>query len=130
MSQQINQTISALRLYFPVSSKANVRRFWHHLSAPELSMHLLNVARKSSIKQVMMHPVSAGYLPGSRLSHHHPEVVSMEHPLCLELLDTEVRLREFMREHADDLRKVHMVLFHCELPIDGVPDQKSSLLTT
>lgn len=108
---------AALRLYFPVSLKANPKRFWHHLSAPELSMHLLKVARHSSIKQVMMHTVQSGYLSGNRLSHHHPEVTGMTHPQCIELFDTEYKLREFIKEHAEELRKVHAVLLKCELPL-------------
>ncbi len=76
------------------------------------------VARQANIAQAMLHQVSSGYLPGERLSHHHPELTGMRHPQCLELLDTEQRLREFMREHAEELRKVHAVLFLCELPLD------------
>lgn len=65
----------------------------------------------------MLHRVSAGYLPGERISHQHPELTGMRHPECLELLDTEQHLRAFMREHAEELNKVHAVLFLCELPL-------------
>jgi len=41
----------------------------------------------------------------------------MRHPQCLELLDTEQRLRDFALAHAEELRKVHAVLFLCELPL-------------
>ncbi len=41
----------------------------------------------------------------------------MRHPQCLELVDNEQRLRSFMHEHAEELRKVHAVLFLCELPL-------------
>ncbi len=67
--------------------------------------------------QAILHHVSSGYLPGERLSHQHPEISGMRHPQCLELVDTEERLRDFMREHADELRKVHAVMFLCELPV-------------
>ncbi len=66
--------------------------------------------------QAMLHQISSGYLPGERLSHQHPEISGMRHPQCLELVDSEERLRDFMREHADELRKVHAVMFLCELP--------------
>lgn len=117
-SKSSQHHIAALRLYFPMSARANVARFWHHLSAPALAHHLLAVARKADIVQAMLHPVSAGYLPGERLSHRHPELTGMRHPQCLELLDTEQRLRDFVAEHAAELRKVHAVLFLCELPLD------------
>lgn len=115
-SQDTSTALAALRLYFPGATRAKARRFWHHLSAPALVHHLLDAARRANIVQAMVHPISAGYLPGERLSHHHPELTGMRHPQCLELLDTEVRLRAFIFAHAEELRKVHVVLLKCELP--------------
>ncbi|QOD84310.1 hypothetical protein [Chromobacterium haemolyticum] len=111
------QHIVALRLYFPMASKAKATRFWHRLSAPALALRLLTLAQLAKILQATLHPVSAGYLPGQRLSHSHPELTGMRHPQCLELLDSEQRLRDFMAEHAEELRKVHAVLLLCELPL-------------
>ncbi len=62
------QHIAALRLYFPISTKAKATRFWHRLSPPALAHHLLTVARKANIMQAMLHQISSGYLPGERLS--------------------------------------------------------------
>lgn len=120
-----HQQIIALRLYFPTLAKAKRTRFWHHLSAPDLAHYLLKVAKKANIRQAMLHQISSAYLPGERLSHHHPELTNMRHPQCLELLDTEERLRDFMTEHAEELHKVHAVLFLCELPL-GTPKTSTS----
>ncbi|MFT3814666.1 MAG: hypothetical protein QM740_15020 [Acidovorax sp.] len=111
------QQLAALRLYFPAATKAQATRFWHRLSAPALAQHLLKVAKAAKLHQAILHQVSSGYLPGERLSHHHPELTDMRHPQCLELLDAEHRLRDFMHAHAEELRKVHAVLFLCELPL-------------
>ncbi|MYM92319.1 DUF190 domain-containing protein [Duganella vulcania] len=113
------QDLTALRLYFPLSAKAKATRFWHRFSAPNLAHHLLSFARRSGIRQAILHHVSAGYLPGERLSHHLPEGSSMRHPQCLELIDTEDKLRSFLREHAHEMHKVHVVLFKCELPLNA-----------
>ena len=110
--------LTALRLYFPSGSRATRTRFWHHLNAPALAQHLLAVAKRANLQQALLHHVDAGYLRGERMSHHHPEVHSMRHPQCLELLDTEERLRAFMREHAEELIKVRAVLFRCQLPLE------------
>lgn len=112
-----DQRIAALRLYFPLATRARVTRLWHRLSAPALAHHLIAVAKRANILQAMLHHISCGYLPGERLSHHHPEISGMRHPQCLELVDTEARLRQFMRDHADELRKVHAVLLLGELPL-------------
>ncbi|MFT3721785.1 hypothetical protein [Pseudorhodoferax sp.] len=118
MTPRSRQQLAALRLYFPVATRARATRFWHHLSAPALAQHLLKAAQDAKLLQAMLHPVSSGYLPGGRMSHHHPELNGMRHPQCLELLDSEHRLRDFMHQHAEELRKVHAVLFLCELPLD------------
>jgi PII-like signaling protein len=112
-----NQRIAALRLYFPAATRTRVTRLWHRLSAPALAHHLIAVARRANILQAMLHHIICGYLPGERLSHHHPEISGMRHPQCLELVDTEARLRQFMHDHADELRKVHVVLLFGELPL-------------
>jgi hypothetical protein len=118
MTLKDKHPLAALRLYFPSGAKARATRLWHHLSAPALAHHLLRVAKKGGIAQAMLHPIQAGYLPGQRLSHSHPELTDMRHPQCLELLDTEPLLRHFMQEHAEELRKVHAVMFLCELPLE------------
>jgi PII-like signaling protein len=107
----------ALRLYFPLSAKASATRFWHKFSAPNLAQHLLAFARRANIQQAILHHVSAGYLPGEKLSHHMPDGGSMKHPQCLELIDTEEKIRRFLHEHEHELHKVRLVLFRCELPV-------------
>lgn len=109
--------LAALRLYFPQSARAKPTRFWHRLTAPTLSHRLLTAARRSGIHQALLHSVQAGYLPGKKISHHHLEGTSARHPLCIELIDIEERLRNFLHEHAGELHNVRAVLFHCELAL-------------
>lgn len=90
------QNMTALRLYFPQSARAKPTRFWHHLSAPGLSHHLMKAARDTGIHQVLVHSVQAGYLPGKKLSHQHVETTPVNHPLCMKLIDAEDRLRHFL----------------------------------
>ncbi|UKE67883.1 hypothetical protein K8O61_10020 [Xanthomonas cerealis pv. cerealis] len=63
MSAGSQQPIAALRLYFPISSKAGATRLWHRLAAPALAGHLLGVARQARIVQAVLYQVSHGYLP-------------------------------------------------------------------
>lgn len=121
---------AALRLYFPNSARATATRFWHHLSAPALAHHLLVAAKKSGINQAVLHTIHAGYLQGQKLTHHHPEVVSMRHPQCVELVDSETALRKFLRDHAAELHKVKAVLLKCELPlVPGAHDEAVSAVS-
>ena len=107
--------LTALRLYFPISARAKATRFWHRLSAPALGHHLLAAARHAHIQQAVMHHINSGYLPGEKLMHHHAEGVPGRMPQCIELIDTESRLRKFMHDHAEELQKVRAVLYLCEL---------------
>jgi PII-like signaling protein len=109
--------LTALRLYFPLSARARATRFWHRLSAPALGQHLLHAAHRARIQQAVLHPVAAGYLPGDRMSQTHLESSPGRLPQCIELIDTESRLRRFLHDHAEELKKVRVVLYRCELPL-------------
>lgn len=112
--------LAALRLYFPSSTRAGRSRFWHRLSAPALAHHLLDVARRAGVEQAILHHVDSGYLKGQRLSHHHPEAPAMHHPQCLELVDRRSKLETFLKDHAEEIRKVRVLMFHGESLL-GVP---------
>ena len=109
--------LTALRLYLPHAARAKPTRFWHKLSAPVLSHRLLRAAHHQGIHQVILHAVHAGYLPGRALSHRHVETICPEHPLCIELINSEARLRDFLKTHEEDLDGVQAVLFRCELAL-------------
>lgn len=109
--------LTALRLYFPQAARAKPTKFWHHLSAPALSHRLLTAAKRCGIQQALLHTVHAGYLPGHKLSHQQIESSPAQHPLCIEMIDSEERLRSFLREHADELNHVRAVLLRAEIPL-------------
>lgn len=102
----------AVRLYFPASSRATRTRFWHHLSPPALAQHLLAVAQQGGVEQAILHRIDSGYLKGQRVSHHHPETGDMNHPQCLELVDLRHKLEAFLVEHAAEIKKVRVLMFH------------------
>jgi PII-like signaling protein len=121
--------LAALRLYFPNATRANATKFWHRLSAPALANHLIEVAARDGIEQALFHHVDAGFLKGHRISRHHPELTSMQHPQCIELVDSEEALRKFVAKHHQELQKVRAVLFKCELPLDHPADLKENEAT-
>lgn len=41
----------------------------------------------------------------------------MRHPQCVELIDSESVLRQFLHDHAAELHKVRAVLLKCEIPL-------------
>ncbi|MEX5497378.1 hypothetical protein [Pseudomonas syringae] len=49
--------LTVLQLYVPGASRARVTNFWHHLSVLALAQHLLKVAQKDKIEQMMLKPI-------------------------------------------------------------------------
>lgn len=62
-----------------------------------------------------MHHVAAGYLPGDKMRHAQLESSPGRLPQCIELIDTESRLRNFLHDQAEELAKARVVLYRCEL---------------
>ena len=117
----------AVRFYFPLAARWKGKRFWHRLTAPALGHHLLAYARRAHIEQAVMHATAAGYLPGEKLVHQLAEGTSGRLPQCIELIDTESRLRKFIHDHADELVQVRVVLYRCEIGIDMHPSPSASV---
>ena len=86
-------------------------------TGPALSRRILAAARRSGIQQAPMHTVHVGYLTGQKLSHQNVESLSAQHPLRIEMIDTEERLRHFLSVHADELHHVRAVLLRGEIPL-------------
>lgn len=107
--------LTALRLYFSHSAKAKPSRFWHRIVPPALGHSIVKSAHRSGIQQVLSHSVHSGYLQGNKPSIQTTEVHAKHHPHCIELIDAESKLRTFLKQHADELKNVHVVLFRCEL---------------
>ncbi len=116
-----HESMMAIRLYFPLSARRKSTRFWHRLTAPALGHHLLGCARRAHIQQVIMQATVAGYLPGEKLAHQLPEGTSGKLPQCIEMIDTESRLRKFVHDHAEELVQVRVVLYRCEILVDPQP---------
>ncbi|WP_157211402.1 MULTISPECIES: DUF190 domain-containing protein [unclassified Pandoraea] len=109
----------ALRLYFHHSARVRPSRFWHKVARPSLASHLLKKASEAGIHQVVMHHVKAGYLPGDKLSRDHSDIRPHKLPHCIELIDLEHRLREFLAHHGEHLENVRAVFFPCEINPQG-----------
>ncbi|ACD18092.1 DUF190 domain-containing protein [Paraburkholderia phytofirmans] len=113
----------SLRLYFHHSERAHTHqsnRFWHRLTRPSLARHLLHHAKNAGIEQAVLHRVHAGYLGSDRVHHEHVEVAHHRFPHCLELIDLEIKVRDFWKIHGRGLEGVRAVFLPCETAkIDG-----------
>lgn len=108
------QSLTALRLYCHSGARVPKKTFWHKLTAPLLTDYLANHAKDFGIEQVVVHRVSMGFLKGDSLQHNHHEIPFHKLPQCIELIDKEDKLRSFLLEHINELRKVRIIFLQCE----------------
>jgi H+/Cl- antiporter ClcA/PII-like signaling protein len=106
--------LTALRLYFHYGARVHGKTGWRKLTAPPLNWHLPHLAKEFGIQQAVLHRVQMGYLRGNDLNHDHHEVTPHQLPQCLELIDHEAKLREFVKVYSADLRQVRIVLIRGE----------------
>ncbi|WP_315874784.1 DUF190 domain-containing protein [Thermocoleostomius sinensis] len=106
--------LTALRLYFHHGARLYGKTRWRRLTSPHLHWHLPRLAKEFGIQQVVLHRVHMGYLKGDELHHNHHEVTPHRLPQCLELIDQEAKLREFVEVHHADLKHVRIVLIRGE----------------
>lgn len=106
--------LTILRLYFHHGAKVQGKTRWRRLTAPDLHWHLPRLAKEFGIQQAVLHRVHTGYLKGDDLHHDHHEVTPHRLPQCLELIDQEAKLREFIAVHSAVLQHVKIILIRGE----------------
>lgn len=100
-----------LRIYMKQSEQAkNLVGFWQKIFNPGLAFHLIKGAKAFGIEQAIVQKVSSGYLKGAALAFDMVEVAPLNLPLCLELIDSEERLRKFLNEHTAELENCRVVM--------------------
>lgn len=110
--------IVTLRFYFPSSEKAQPSRALHRFFRPSLVSHLLRHAERDGIEQVIVHQVNAGYLKGERMSRQSLETTYPHHPHCVELIDLEEKLRDFLHRHKHHLTRVRIIFIRAETALE------------
>jgi H+/Cl- antiporter ClcA/PII-like signaling protein len=106
--------LAALRLYFHHGARLQGKSRWRTLTSSHLQGHLPHLAKEFGIQQAVWHRVHSGYLRGDELHDDRQEVTPQRFPQCLELVDHEAKLREFVEVYRADLKHVRMVLMRGE----------------
>lgn len=109
----------SLRLYFHHAEKVQPSRKLHRFFRPSLATHLLHHAEKAGIEQVILHDVRAGYLKGKGVIHRHVESAHPHLPHCIELIDLETKLRDFVKHQAEHLSRVRAIFLPCESALEA-----------
>ncbi|MBJ3813847.1 DUF190 domain-containing protein [Shimwellia pseudoproteus] len=106
--------ICTLRCYFPHGARLNAEGFWKKLRSQPLGLYLIKEAKRADIQQALLISAHAGYLAGHPLRYRHPEYVSIQHPDCVELIDSKPRLKAFAEQHREQLHDAQIMMFSGE----------------
>ncbi len=104
-----------LRIYFHQGAKAPAASTLQRLFAPSLGHYLARQAETAGIEQVLVQRVTAGYLNSQALvSQDYSEAPIPLLPQCAELIDTEEKLRGFLKANDAVLARLRIVLLRFE----------------
>jgi len=101
-----------LRIYMRSASKVKGElSFWRRLFGADLSWYLVKQAKEKGVEQAIALRASVGYLKGKKIAVDGVEVIPPDLPVCVELIDSEEKLRSFTSEFKPQLEECKVVLF-------------------
>lgn len=95
----------------PISAKPKGLTFWQKLWKGSLSWYLAQKAKEFGIEQAIIQRISGGYLKGNKLVSNISESIPDDFPSCLEMIDTEEKLRSFVLKFKDQIEGCRVLLF-------------------
>lgn len=104
-------TKCVIRIYFQSCQRAVGLNFWKRLWNNDLSYALIERAKGINIYQAIIYPVRIGYLCNNEISENTPEIMSIRHPICLELLDTVAKLEDYLLKNEKLLEETQIIFF-------------------
>jgi PII-like signaling protein len=107
---QPNVPYTVLRLYFEHGAPVAGRQGWRKLLGQPLAHELLKAAKALGIEQAIAFNVTAGYLRGDALHHGHHEHPPVQHPQCVELIDSADQIARFLEQNEPLLAQVRVLL--------------------
>lgn len=108
---------SILRIYFESGAKVESHGFWKKMWNSSLREHLLKKAKEINIKQALCFEAKSGYLNYENIKHHVSEVSHLHHPICLEIIDMDEKIREFSELNKQHLNNVTVIILNPDLEI-------------
>lgn len=102
-----------MRIYMTASAKVDSKKLstWQRIFNNSLSSFTLKKAQESGIEQAIIQKIPGGYLKGKKMAFDMVEVVPPDLPQCVELIDSENKLRSFFEKFKDNFQGCKVVLF-------------------
>lgn len=106
--------MKTLRIYYNAECKAPGLTFWQKVWDSSYSTCLIKKAKEYDIAQVICFNIPKGYLDNQSIQWGMSEVKNVKHPQCVELVDSEEKIRMFLECEKELLSQAKTVLVSSE----------------
>ena len=93
-----------IRIYFEYGQKIDNSSFWKKIYASDFSTELIKRAKAFGLHQVLHLNVSKGYLNNQKVNWGVSETPHYKHPHLIEIVDSEVKINQFLEEQKNLLQ--------------------------
>ena len=106
-----------IRIYFEYGQKINNQSFWKKMYASDFSTELIKRAKAFDLEQVLHLNVSKGYLNSQKVNWGISEIRHSKHPHLIEIVDSEIKINQFLDEQKAFLKDTKVVMVKNEVLI-------------
>ena len=107
--------IVTLRIYFEYGQKTKGHSFWKKLHSGGFDRELLKKAKAFDLHQVLNFTVSKGYFNHAEIQWGQSESMHFRHPQVIEILDTEIKIMDFIKKEEILLQETKLVMVKNEI---------------
>ncbi|WP_369049307.1 DUF190 domain-containing protein [Tenacibaculum sp. UWU-22] len=106
-----------IRIYFEYGQKIKTHSFWKKLYASDFSTELMKRAKAFGLHQVLHLNVNKGYLDNQKINWGVNEIRHFKHPHLIEIIDTELKINQFLQQEQSILAETNVILVKNEVLI-------------
>ncbi|EGV42739.1 hypothetical protein BZARG_2500 [Bizionia argentinensis JUB59] len=104
-----------IRIYFEYGQKIKNQSLWKKLFASDFSTELMKSAKAFGLHQVLHLNVNKGYLSNQKMNWGTNEIRHHKHPHLIEIMDSELKINQFLKEQKHLLDETKIVIVKNEV---------------
>lgn len=107
--------VVTVRIYFKYGQKINNQSFWKKMYASDFSTELIKRAKAFGLEHVLHLNVSKGYMDNQNVNWGENEIRHAKHPHLIEIMDSEIKINQFIDEQKELLRDTKVLIVKNEV---------------
>ena len=113
----MKEAVVTIRIYFEYGQKIKDHSFWKKMYTSDFSTELIKRAKNFGLEQVLHLNVSKGYLDNQKINWGICEIRHFKHPHLIEVVDSEIRINQFLEAQKDLLKDTKVLMVKNEVLI-------------